>query len=293
MGKREPSGTSLARQALSSALSRKNTPDFKCCYRTWSDPFPSRVIGEAQAFHIRRRRPPRVAGPGRRWPPGGADCRGSRTLPVRDRLYRAGHGDPPLPHRRPPARPRRSAPTPGTHPLAGTAPRRRLVRRGLARPRPRAGRVLGHRVRLAGAGGAAERVPPVHDGDRRAAGALPPYPLTRAGCPAAADHPWLAGFGRGVHRGHRPADRSARTRGRPGRRLPRRHPVPPRLRLLRPAPRTRLGRPPHRHRVDGADAAPGVRALRHAGWRLRFADLPPRWPGWRRPGSSAYTSTRW
>ena len=105
-----------------------------------------------------------------------------------------------------------------------------------------AGRVLAHRLRLARARGRAQRVPAVHHRDRRPEHPLPARPLARAGRAAADPHPRLARLGRRVPRRHRPADRPARPRRRPGRRVPPGDPVDPRLRLLRPDRRDRLGR---------------------------------------------------
>ena len=60
----------------------------------------------------------------------------------------------------------------------------------------------------------------------------------------------------------RPAHRPAGPRRRPGRRVPPRHPVDARLRLLRPDPRARLEPLPDRRGVGRADAPPRLRALR-------------------------------
>ena len=57
-------------------------------------------------------------------------------------------------------------------------------------------------------------------------------------------------------------------------RLPRRHPVDARLRLLGQADVDRLGSGAHRKRLDHADAAPGLQEVRRAGRRLGLRSSP-------------------
>ena len=154
----------------------------------------------------------------------------------------------------------------------------------------RAGRLLAQRLRLAGAGGAHQRAPAVHDDDRRPAGALPARALARARRAAADLHPWLADVGRRVPRPDRAADRPARPRGRPRRRLPPRRAVRAGGRLLRPDTRARLGHPPRRPRLGRADGAPRLRPLRRPRQRRRLADLARGRPPRPRPGGRACTS---
>ncbi len=68
----------------------------------------------------------------------------------------------------------------------------------------------------------------------------------RAGRATADHYPRLARLGRRVHEHHRSADRPRKPWRRSRRRLPRRRPVPARLRLLPPARRLGLGHPPGR-----------------------------------------------
>ncbi len=100
------------------------------------------------------------------------------------------------------------------HPLAGRDAGRRLGPRGAAGVPEGAGRVLAHRLRLAGGRGAAERVPAVRHRDRRRERALPARPVARTGRDAADPDARLARHGRRVPRRHRAADRSRRARRR-------------------------------------------------------------------------------
>ena len=132
----------------------------------------------------------------------------------------------------------------GWRPPAGPAScQRRLGPRRAAGLPAGARRVLGHRLRLAGRGGAAQPVPPVHHRDRRRSSIHFLHVRSPEPDATAADaHPRLARLVRGVPRRHRPAHRPARARRRPGRRVPPGDPVAARLRLLRPAAGHRLGR---------------------------------------------------
>ena len=121
------------------------------------------------------------------------------------------------------------------------------------------------RVRLAGPGGSAERLPAVHDGDRRPDDPLHPCPLRTAGRPHAGAHARLPQLGRGVHRAHRPAH--------PTRRADRRSTSSSRrsrgMRSRRRSRRDRLDHGPDRSGVDRADAPAGDRAVRRARRRHR------------------------
>ena len=93
-------------------------------------------------------------------------------------------------------------------------------------------------------------------------------------------------------RRHRPADRSARPRRRPGRRLPPGDPLATRLRLLRADPRGRLDHQPHRPglgRADGAASATRATARRAA---TGARSSPRSWAASTPTTSSACTSTR-
>src|SRR5690606_13809468 len=166
--------------------------------------------------------------------------------------------DRPLPHRRPPDRPRRPSRPAGPHPLAQRGRRRRPRLRLSAATAARARRVLAHRLRLARARDPAERTAPFPHRDRRTARAFRARPVGEAGRARPDPHPWLARLVPRVPR----RDRAAVTRFPPG------DPLHPRLRVLRADPRTRLGHPPHRPRLGRTDAPPRLRALRRAGRRL-------------------------
>ena len=85
---------------------------------------------------------------------------------------------------------------------------------------------------------------------------------------AAGHHPRLARIDRRVPRHHRPALRSACARWRPFRRVPRRLPVDPRLRVLRADQRPRVGPEAGRLGVRAADGGARLRAVRRPGRRL-------------------------
>ncbi len=146
---------------------------------------------------------------------------------------------------------------------------RRLVTGHPARLRPGRVHVLGRRVRLAGPGGGAQPVRPVHHHDRRPRRALHPRPLAARGCAAAADHPRLARLDRRVPQGHRAADEPDGVRRRCGRRVPRRRTVAAGLRVLRQADSDRLGRRARSREVFAdADGPPRLRPLPRPGRRL-------------------------
>ena len=147
-----------------------------------------------------------------------------------------------------------------------------------------AGRVLADRLRLAQARGPAEPAAPVHHHHRRRQPALPARPLPRAGGDPAAAAPRLARLGGGVPGAGRSADRPGRPRRRPGRRLPPGDPVPPRVRVLRPAGRARLELRPHRGGAGRADGPARLRSLRRPGWRRRRVRGPGGGPAGARPG---------
>ena len=133
-----------------------------------------------------------------------------------------------------------------------------------ARARP----LLGHGLRLAQGRGQAERSAAVHHRDRRARHPLHPRPLAPPGRAAADRDPRLAGVGPRTAEGDRPADRPDGTRRSGPGRVPSRHPVAARLRLLGAAAGARLGPRPDRPRLGRADEAPGIHPLRRARRRL-------------------------
>ena len=191
---------------------------------------------------------------------GGRDRRGPRGEGGRghDRPHDR-RGDPAVPDRRLGRRSRGPARPARQDPLARRAAGRRLELRGRARLRERDDRALADLVRLAQAGGRAQRVPAVHHDDRRHQRALPARALARAERDAADPHAWVAGLGRRVPRRHRAADRSGLARRRRGRGVRPGDPVDPRLRLLGADQRHRLGQRTRREGVGHAhEAAPGT-----------------------------------
>src|SRR5580692_13107042 len=99
---------------------------------------------------------------------------------LRSTVYGRGHHRG-IPDRHTTGGPGRPAGPAGPDPLARPAARCRLGLWHRASRRTGAGRVLAHRVRLAGARAAAELLPAVHHGDRRTAGALPARAFGGAG----------------------------------------------------------------------------------------------------------------
>ena len=144
----------------------------------------------------------------------------------------------------------------------------RLVARRAARLPARPVRILGWALRLAGRRGPVEPDPAVHHDDRRPGHPFPPDPLTASGRGAAADDPRLAGVIPGVRTGPRPADRPARARRRPGRRVRCGRAVAARLRVQRQAGSHRVGCPPHRPRLGRAHDPAGLRPVSGRGQRL-------------------------
>src|SRR5579885_3215715 len=109
-------------------------------------------------------------------------------------LDRDRRRDPAVPHRDPPGRTGRPARSPGPHPLARRAAGGWLgVWRG-PRLREGNGRVLALQLRLAHLGSQAQRLPAIHDDNRRDVCPLPARTLARAQRPAADPHPRLAGL---------------------------------------------------------------------------------------------------
>ena len=106
----------------------------------------------------------------------------------------------------------------------------------------RARRVLARRVRLARAGGAAQRARALPHRDRRPVDPLRPRALAARRRAPAAPHARLAGLGRRVPRRHPAADRPGGARRRRGRRVPRDRAVAARLRVLGADAHARLGR---------------------------------------------------
>ncbi len=132
----------------------------------------------------------------------------------------------------------------------------------------RARRVLARRVRLARAGGTAQRARALPHAHRRPVDPLHPRALGARGRVAVAHHARLARLGRRVPGGHPAADGPRGSR-RPGeRRLPRGRALTPRLRLLGAHPHARLGSMADRAGVHRADGSARLPALRRAGRRL-------------------------
>ena len=119
-----------------------------------------------------------------------------------------------VPGRGPRGRPGGPARAPRADAVAAAGHRPRLVAGHAARRPARDLRVLAHRVRLAPAGGAAERAAPVPHRDRRGRHPLHPRALARAGRDAAGDDPRLARVGAGVPRRDRAAHRPGGARRR-------------------------------------------------------------------------------
>ena len=160
------------------------------------------------------------------------------------------------------------------------------------RPRlpARARRLLGRRVRLAGAGGGARPAAALPRPARRPRDPLRARPGRRAGRarPAAGPQPRLAGLVLALHEGHPAAHRPRRARRRPGRRVRRGRARHAGLRLLRPPdrPAARLHR--RRRPVGRADERPRLPAVRRGGRRHRQPREPlprarPPRPGRGRP----------
>ena len=155
-----------------------------------------------------------------------------------------------------------------------------------------AGRVLAHRLRLARARGAAERVSAVHHRDRRAERPLPARPLARAGrAPLILTHGWPGSVVEFLDvigpltdpraHGGDPADAFHLV-----------VPSIPGFGFSGPTQRARLERRPHRQGVRRADAPARLRPLRRAGRRRRRGHLPRAGPRSTPSRSSACTSTR-
>ena len=120
--------------------------------------------------------------------------------------------------------------------------------------------------------GEAERVPTVHHRDRRPRHPLHPRSLAARERVAGHHHARLAGLDHRDAERRRPAHRSDGTRRRSGGRVRCGGSVDARLRVLREADGYRLGPCPHRGRLDHADEAPGIHAIRRARRRLGRAD---------------------
>ena len=140
-------------------------------------------------------------------------------------------------------------------------------RRACSSRRFRSSPAIGHRVRLAPGRGEAERLPAVHDRDRRGRHPLHPRQVSTRER-AAADHDArVARVGHRAARRRRPAHRSDRARRERRGRVRPRAAVDARLRLLRRADRGRLGPGPHRAGMGGADAPAWLHPLRRPGRR--------------------------
>ena len=173
----------------------------------------------------------------------------------------------------PAGRDRRAAPARGGDALARPRDGRQPVARRTTRQAQAAGRLLGHRLRLAQGRGQPERPAAVHDRDRRPRHPLHPHQVEASERAARHHDPWLAGLRPRIPQGDRPAHRPDRSwRQRRGR-FRRGHPVDARLRLLRQADRRRLGTRAYRAGLGRADEAPRIHALRRPGRRLGHTGL--------------------
>ena len=120
--------------------------------------------------------------------------------------------------------------------------------------------------------GEAERRAAVHDRDRRSRHPLHPRQVAARERVAADHHARLARLDHRDAQRRRPAHRPDGLRRRRGGRVRRGGSLDARLRVLRQADDDRLGPGPHRRRLDRADAAPRLHALRRAGRRLGRPD---------------------
>ena len=144
----------------------------------------------------------------------------------------------------------------------------RLVARDRPGLPPRARRLLGGRVRLAGAGGGARPARPLPRPAWRPADPFRARPGRRAGRarPAAGPVPRLAGLVLALCEGHPAAGQPRRARRRPGRRVERGRAGRPGLRVLRPPGRPAAGLRRRRQPVGEAHEHPGLCAsARRAG----------------------------
>ena len=178
----------------------------------------------------------------------------------------------PVPRRGAPGGPRRPPPAAPGDALAREGDRRRPDAGRPARDDAGARPVLGDRLRPPPVRGAAERRPAVPDRDRRPRHPLHPRPVAAPERVAGDHHARLAGLDHRDAGRHRPAHRPDRARRQRGGRVRRRGSVDARLRVLGEADGEGLGSGPHRGRVDRADAAPRVHAVRRAGRRLGCPD---------------------
>ena len=128
--------------------------------------------------------------------------------------------------------------------------------------------VLGHGVRLAQGRVAAERGSELHHRDRRARHSLHSRALEARECVARRHHPRLAGLHHRAAQAHRTADQSHGARRQRRGRLPRGDSVDAGLRLLGQANGHGLGPGANRARLDSADEAPGIHAIRGTRRRL-------------------------
>ena len=168
-------------------------------------------------------------------------------------------------HRHPPSCPRRSARTPGPHPLAERAARCWLGSRRAGGLPERARHLLARRLRLACVGGAAQCAPAVHHDHRRRQDPLSARAVSRTGCLAADSHPRLARLGRRVPGGDRSPHRSGGARRRPRRRFPPGGAVDAGVRVFGSDPRDRVGHDAHRPGLGRTHAPARLRPVRRAG----------------------------
>ena len=166
----------------------------------------------------------------------------------------------------------RSAAAHRGHAVAGEGDRRGHVagRAARAAPGPRA--LLGDGLRLAQVRGEAQRPAPVHHRDRRARHPLHPRAFEAQGRAAGHRLARMARLDPRADQARRPAHRPHGLRRPRGGRFRRRDPVDPRLWVLGQADGDRLGSCPHGARLDRADEAPGIHAIRRAGRRRGRTD---------------------
>ena len=139
--------------------------------------------------------------------------------------------------------------------------------------------------------GEAERPAAVHHRDRRARHPLHPRALEARERAAGHRHARLAGLDHRAAEDHRSADQSDGARRERSGRVRRRDSVAAGLRVLGQADRDRLGSDPHRARLDRADEAPRLHALRGAGRRLGRCRHGADGAARRRRNCSAFTPT--
>lgn len=167
-----------------------------------------------------------------------------------------------------PGGPRRPEKADRGHPMAGKGNRRRPVAGRATRDDSGRRPLLGERVRLAQGRGAAERRTAVHYHHRRGGHPLHSRPLEARGRAAAHRDARVAGFGDRADENHRTAHRSHGARRERVGCLPPGDPVTARPRFLGQADLAGLEPGEDRDRLDRADEASRLLAVRRAGRRL-------------------------